>query len=52
MHEAVRAVAAGVEDLSDDVKSKVKDRIRFHADARDKAVIKNVKKADELGWGA
>jgi hypothetical protein len=49
MHEAVRAVAAGVEDLSDDVKSKVKDRIRFHADARDKAVIKNVKKADELG---
>jgi hypothetical protein len=49
MHEAVRAVAAGVEDLSDDVKAKVKERIRFQADARDKAVIKSIKKADELG---
>jgi len=52
MHEAVRAVAAGVEDLAGDVQSQVKTAIGRHADARDKAVIKSIKKSDDLGGNA
>jgi hypothetical protein len=49
-YEAYRAaVAAGVEDLSSDVQARVKDAIGRHADAKDKAAIKAVKRADELG---
>lgn len=48
MHEAVRAVAAGIADLPGDLQNAAKDAIGRHADDRDKATIKAVKKADDL----
>lgn len=48
MHEAVRAVAAGISDLPGDVQSIAKAAIGRHADARDKATIKSVKRDDDL----
>lgn len=48
MHEAVRAVTAGISDLPGDLQSAAKAAIARHADDRDKATIKAVKKADDL----
>lgn len=49
MREAVRAVAAGIEDLPGEIKARAKEAIGNHADAKDKSAIKAVKRADELG---
>lgn len=48
MHEAVRAVTAGISDLPGDLQNAAKAAIGRHADDRDKATIKSVKKADDL----
>ena len=48
MREAVRAVAAGIEDLPGEIKARAKEAIGSHADARDKATIKAIKRADDL----
>jgi len=48
MHEAVRAVTAGISDLPGDLQSAAKAAIGRHADARDKATIKAVKRSDDL----
>lgn len=48
MHEAVRAVTAGISDLPGDLQNAAKDAIGRHADERDKSTIKAVKKADDL----
>lgn len=48
MHEAVRAVTAGISDLPSDLQSAAKAAIGRHADARDKATIKSIKRADDL----
>ncbi len=47
--EALRATLAGVEDLKDaGIRMLVKSNIASHADEKDKATIREVKKADEL----
>lgn len=47
-HEALRAVAAGVDALDADDYVKVTGEIAKHADAADKAVIRKVRRADGL----
>lgn len=46
--EALRAVAAGVESLSDSSQAVVKSSIESHADDKDKAIIKKIKREDGL----
>lgn len=48
MHEALRAVTAGISDLPGDLQNAAKAAIARHADERDKSTIKAVKKADDL----
>jgi hypothetical protein len=48
MHEALRAVTAGISDLPGDLQNAAKAAIARHADDRDKSTIKAVKKADDL----
>lgn len=48
MREAVRAVTAGISDLPGDLQNAAKNAIGRHADARDKAAIKSIKRADDL----
>lgn len=46
--EALRAVAAGVSSLPDQLREQVKDSVRQHADDADKEVIKQVRREDDL----
>lgn len=46
--EALRAVAAGVSSLPDQLRESVKDSVRQHADDADKETIKQVRREDDL----